>query len=290
MTSERLDRALVRRGLVRSRTRAAELIAAGHVRVRGEAALKPSLPVGPADELVVDGPDVDYVSRGGHKLAGALDLAERLDGSALPVAGARCLDVGASTGGFTEVLLGRGAAHVVAVDVGHGQLAQPIAEDPRVTSVEGLNVRDLTVSDLGPRPSVVVGDLSFISLTLVLPVLGEVVEQGGELFVLVKPQFEVGRTRLGNDGVVTSATARAEAVLAVATAAARRFVVHAVVPSPLPGPAGNHEYFLWLREPAGAPLPVDLTGRLEAAVAAAVHEDRACLVRPPHRGVPRRLA
>ena len=290
MTSERLDVALVRRGLARSRGRASELIAEGKVQLAGVPVRKPSLPVADLDELVVVGSEVDYVSRGARKLAGALDLAAGLDGPAPAVDGARCLDVGASTGGFTQVLLDRGAASVLAVDVGHGQFAPELAEDARVTSHEGVNVRDLTVADVGPRPSLVVGDLSFISLTLVLPVLCDVVAPGGEMLLLVKPQFEVGRTRLGNEGVVTSPAARSEAVLTVARAAATRLVVHAVVPSPLPGPAGNHEYFLWLRDPAGARLPVDLTGRLEAAVAAAVHENRACLVRPPHRGVPRRLA
>lgn len=288
MKGDRLDVELVRRGLARSRGRAAELVAGGFVLVDGVPALKPSTAVSSEDELAVEGADAEYVSRGGLKLAGALDLVSELTDDAPVISGAWCLDVGASTGGFTQVLLDRGAGHVLAVDVGHGQLAQVIADDPRVSVREGLNVRDLTIEDVDVRPSLVVGDLSFISLTLVLPALFDVVEQGADLFLLVKPQFEVGRTRLGNDGVVTSATARAEAVLAVARVAAERVVVVAVVPSPLPGPAGNREYFLWLRDPAGGRLPVDLTGRLEAAVRSAVEENRACLVRPPYRGDPRR--
>lgn len=290
MTGGRLDVELVRRGLARSRGRAAELVAGGLVRVGGVPVLKPSVAVRPEDELAVDGAATEYVSRGGLKLAGAFDLLAEMSETMPLIAGASCLDVGASTGGFTQVLLDRGAGHVLAVDVGHGQLAKEIADDPRVSVREGLNVRDLTVADVPVRPSLVVGDLSFISLTLVLPALFAVVERGADLFLLVKPQFEVGRTNLGNDGVVTSALARAQAVLSVARAAAGRCVVVAVVPSPLPGPAGNREYFLWLRDPAGGRLPVDLAGRLEAAVDVAVHEGRACLVRPPQRGVPRRTS
>lgn len=290
MTGERLDVELVRRGLARSRRRAAELVAAGLVRVGGEPVSKPSTSVPADSDVVVEGTDVDYVSRGGHKLTGALDLIAGLETDPLVIVGARCLDVGASTGGFTQVLLERGADHVLAVDVGHGQLAREVAEDPRVSVREGLNVRDLTADDVGTPPSVVVGDLSFISLTLVLPALFAVVATGADLLLLVKPQFEVGRTKLGNDGVVTSDRARADAVLTVARAASDRVVVHAVVPSPLPGPAGNREYFLWLKDPAGTRLPVDLTGRLESAVEAAVHDSRACLVRPPHRGEPRKPA
>ncbi len=290
MTGGRLDVELVRRGLARSRGRAAELVADGLVRVGGVPALKASAVVKPEDVLAVDGSPTEYVSRGGLKLAGALDLLAQVSDEMPLIAGAWCLDAGASTGGFTQVLLARGARHVLAVDVGHGQLAKEIAEDPRVSVREGLNVRDLVIADVLERPSLVVGDLSFISLTLVLPALFAVVEQGADLFLLVKPQFEVGRTRLGNDGVVTSAVARADAVLSVARAAAERCVVVAVVPSPVPGPAGNREYFLWLQEPAGDRLPVDLTGRLHAAVDAAVNQGRASLVRPPHRGVPRRTS
>ncbi len=288
MTGGRLDVELVRRGLARSRGRAAELVAGGLVRVGGVPALKPSIAVAPEDELAVDGPATEYVSRGGLKLAGALDLLAQLTDELPAMAGASCLDVGASTGGFTQVLLDRGASHVLAVDVGHGQLAREIAEDPRVSVREGLNVRELTLADVPVRPSLVVGDLSFISLTLVLPAIFDVVAERADLFLLVKPQFEVGRTRLGNDGVVASAQARAEAVLTVARAASERCQVVAVVPSPLPGPAGNREYFLWLRDPVGDRRPVDLTGQLETAVRAAVDENRACLVRPPYRDVPRR--
>ncbi|HMO11321.1 MAG TPA: S4 domain-containing protein, partial [Actinotalea sp.] len=186
----RLDAELVRRGLARSRRRAAELVSDGLVTVAGVTAVRPAHPVAPGDDVSVQaGPD--FVSRGGHKLAGALaDLAEL--GTPVPVAGAHCLDAGASTGGVTGVLLMAGARHVDAVDVGHGQLATALAEDPRVSAREGVNVRDLGPEHLTGRPAVVVADLSFISLALVLDRLVAVAAPGAQLLVLVKPQFEVG--------------------------------------------------------------------------------------------------
>lgn len=254
----RLDSALVRRGLARSRRQAGELIAAGRVSVDGRPVVRASAQVGDADavDVTADPTDPSYASRAGHKLAGALD-AFGSDGPR--VDGAVCLDAGASTGGFTDVLLRRGAERVVAVDVGHGQLVEALRDDPRVEVREGLNVRDLATGDVQPPPSLVVGDLSFISLTLVLPALAAVAAPRADLVVLVKPQFEVGRERLGSGGVVRDAALRAAAVRDVAAAAqAVGLDVRAVARSVLPGPSGNVEYFLWLsraggKGPGGAP-------------------------------------
>ncbi len=280
----RLDAELVRRGLARSRGRATELIADGRVHVVGTVARKPSHPVTADTELAVSA-EHDWVSRGGHKLAGALaDLAAL--GTPMDVRGAECLDAGASTGGFTEVLLDAGAGHVLALDVGHGQMAASLVRDPRVTLVEGINVRDL--GPLDPQPSIVVADLSFISLEIALKPLVEVAAPGAEFLILVKPQFEVGRQALGSRGVVEDPAQRRDAVLTVARAVPDPAEVRAVLPSRLPGPAGNHEYFLHLVHRADTHRRVDLTGELEAAVARAI-DGRASLVRSPSN-VPRRLA
>lgn len=280
--SVRLDAELVRRGLARSRQRAADLIAAGRVEVGGAVATKPAQPVSPDADVDVRGDDrTEYVSRAAHKLVGALDAVAELVPGAVVVQGARCLDAGASTGGFTQVLLERGAAHVVAVDVGHGQMADVVAADPRVTCLEGVNVRGLTTAETGGPVGLVVADLSFISLTVALPALLGVAAPDADLLVMVKPQFEVGRERLGSSGVVSSPDLREEAVRQVAQAAERLgAVVRAVLPSPLPGPSGNHEYFLWLRPGAPASGGGAETGGTElwAAVRAAVREDRAVLV------------
>jgi 23S rRNA (cytidine1920-2'-O)/16S rRNA (cytidine1409-2'-O)-methyltransferase len=192
----------------------------------------------------------EYVSRGGHKLAGALAAFEP---QGLVVAGRRCLDAGASTGGFTDVLLRHGAAQVLAVDVGYGQLAWRLRQDERVVVHDRTNIRDLDLETLGEPVELVVGDLSFISLTLVLDALIGVTVSDGDLVVMVKPQFEVGRDRVGKGGVVREPALRAEAVEMVANAAAqRRWGARAVTVSPLPGPSGNVEFFLWLRHaPAG---------------------------------------
>lgn len=278
----RLDAELVRRGLARSRQRAADLIAAGRVEIAGAVATKPAQPVSPDAAVEVRGDDrTEYVSRAAHKLVGALDAVAELAPGAVLVPGRRCLDAGASTGGFTQVLLERGAAHVVAVDVGHGQMADLVAADPRVTSLEGVNVRGLTTAETGGPVDLVVADLSFISLTVALPALLAVASPDADLLVMVKPQFEVGRERLGSSGVVSSPDLREEAVRQVAQAAGRLgAVVRAVLPSPLPGPSGNHEYFLWLRPGASAPGGGVESGeaRLGAAVRAAVRDDRAGLV------------
>jgi 23S rRNA (cytidine1920-2'-O)/16S rRNA (cytidine1409-2'-O)-methyltransferase len=249
----RLDVELVRRGLARSREHAAELVAAGRVQLRGSRAEKPAAMVDPAEPVrVVEADGDDYVSRGGHKLAGAL-AAFAPDG--LTVAGRRCLDAGASTGGFTDVLLRQGAAAVIAVDVGYGQIAWGLRNDSRVTVMERTNVRGLTADDIGGPVELTVADLSFISLRLVLPALAACTAPEGDLVPMVKPQFEVGRERVGAGGVVRDPALRAEAVLDVAAAAAAHGLgVAGVTESPLPGPSGNVEFFLWLRR--GAP-PVD---------------------------------
>jgi 23S rRNA (cytidine1920-2'-O)/16S rRNA (cytidine1409-2'-O)-methyltransferase len=253
----RLDAELVRRGLARSRDHAAELVSAGRVRVGGSPAAKPATAVDTASAILVTGAAQggDYVSRGAHKLAGALDRLG-LEGAGPVVAGRRCLDAGASTGGFTEVLLHRGAAAVVAVDVGYGQLAWPLATDPRVTVLDRTNVRDLQPEVLAGRVDLTVADLSFISLRLVLPALRRCTAEAGDLLLMVKPQFEVGRGRVGPGGVVRDPGLRRDAVLAVAHAAADLDLgTVAATASPLPGPSGNVEYFLWLR--AGAPPVTD---------------------------------
>jgi 23S rRNA (cytidine1920-2'-O)/16S rRNA (cytidine1409-2'-O)-methyltransferase len=195
----------------------------------------------------------DYVSRGGHKLAGALQAFA----PGFSVSGRRCLDAGASTGGFTDVLLRAGAGQVVAVDVGYGQLAWSLQSDPRVVVFDRTNIRELTVDVIGGAVDVVVWDLSFISLRLVLDALLGVCASGADLALMVKPQFEVGKDRVGKGGVVRDPNLRAEAVADVAAAAAARgWGAQGVATSPLPGPSGNIEYFLWLRH-AQATVTVD---------------------------------
>jgi 23S rRNA (cytidine1920-2'-O)/16S rRNA (cytidine1409-2'-O)-methyltransferase len=253
----RLDAELVRRGLARSRDQAADLIAAGRVAVGGQVAAKPASQVGVDSAITVEQlkGEPEYVSRGGVKLAGALAAF-----GSLAVAGRRCLDAGASTGGFTDVLLRAGAAHVVAVDVGYGQLAWSLRNDPRVTVLERVNVRTLTPEQVAPPAELVVADLSFISLSLVLRALVGCSAPDADFVLMVKPQFEVGRDLVG-DGVVRDPALRRSAVSGVAAAAARLGLGAAgVTASPLPGPSGNVEYFLWLRRDA-APLDEDMLRR-----------------------------
>jgi 23S rRNA (cytidine1920-2'-O)/16S rRNA (cytidine1409-2'-O)-methyltransferase len=244
----RLDAELVRRGLARSREQAASLVEAGRVEVRGQVARKVAAMVDPADPVRVTGEPAseEYVSRGGHKLAGALDA---FTPNGLVVTGRRCLDAGASTGGFTDVLLRRGAAHVVAVDVGYGQIAWSLRTDERVTVIERTNVRTLTPQAIGGPVALTVADLSFISLRLVLPALAACTD--GDLALMVKPQFEVGKERVGPGGVVRDPLLRARAVLDVAAAGWDLGLgIAGVVASPLPGPSGNVEFFLWFRRDA----------------------------------------
>jgi 23S rRNA (cytidine1920-2'-O)/16S rRNA (cytidine1409-2'-O)-methyltransferase len=263
----RLDAELVRRGLARSRDHAAELIAEGRVSVSGARATKAATGVTTDVALVVAADPTlrggeEYVSRGGHKLAGALAVFRP---GGLGVSGRRCLDAGASTGGFTDVLLREGAREVVAVDVGYGQLAWRLQQDERVHVRDRTNVRELDLETVGGPVDLVVGDLSFISLTLVLDALIAVTSDGADLVPMVKPQFEVGKERVGKGGVVRDPGLRVEAVATVADAAAvRGWGARAVTVSSLPGPSGNVEFFLWLRRgPAVIGLP-----EIEAVVSA----------------------
>lgn len=270
----RLDAELVRRGLARSREHASELISAKRVKVAGAVATKAATGVTTDVALVVlEDPDrPDYVSRGGHKLAGGLAAFEPLG---LSVVGRRCLDAGASTGGFTDVLLRHGAAEVVAVDVGYGQLAWSLQQDPRVHVHDRTNVRELTSDQIGGPVDVVVGDLSFISLLLVLDALLGVTKPDGDLALMVKPQFEVGKDRVGKGGVVRDPALRAEAVSAVAAAAAERgWGTRAVTTSPLPGPSGNVEFFLWLRRGPSSVTPDDIDRETRRPPVPSVSDER----------------
>jgi 23S rRNA (cytidine1920-2'-O)/16S rRNA (cytidine1409-2'-O)-methyltransferase len=243
----RLDAELVRRELARSREAAADLIEKRSVIVNGIPATKPATQVDAQTSIVISGDRDDFVSRGGHKLDGALSHF-----TGVSVEGKRCLDAGASTGGFTDVLLRREAAHVVAVDVGYGQLAWELRQNERVTVLDRTNIRHLTGEMVGEPIDLVVADLSFISLTLVLPALAAVSRSDADFVVMVKPQFEVGREKLGAGGVVRDPQLRRAAVLDVAQSAYDVGLgTLGVTASSLPGPAGNVEYFLWLRR--GAP-------------------------------------
>ncbi|OBK47970.1 TlyA family RNA methyltransferase [Mycobacterium sp. 1081908.1] len=249
----RVDAELVRRGLARSRQQAAELIGAGKVSIDGMPARKPGTAVDVTAALTVTGEgERSWVSRGAHKLIGALDAF------GIPVAGRRCLDAGASTGGFTEVLLDRGAAEVVAADVGYGQLAWSLRCDPRVIVVERTNARELTPEVIGGPVDLVVADLSFISLATVLPALIGCAWPGADIVPMVKPQFEVGKGQVGAGGVVQDPGLRADAVLRVARRAGELgWQAVDVTASPLPGPSGNVEYFLWLRADTDRGLSAD---------------------------------
>jgi 23S rRNA (cytidine1920-2'-O)/16S rRNA (cytidine1409-2'-O)-methyltransferase len=242
----RLDAELVRRGLARSREHASSLISEGKVTVRGMVAGKPATGVESGEPIVVrTEDDPGWASRGAHKLLGALAAFGPLG---LSVEGKRCLDAGASTGGFTDVLLRNGAATVVAADVGRGLLDWRLRTDERVVVLDKTNVRSLTPDQLGGEVDRVVGDLSFISLKLVLPALVACARPGADLVPMVKPQFEVGKERLGSGGVVRDPELRADAVLGVLSAAEKLGVsLRGVVASPLPGPSGNVEFFVWLR-------------------------------------------
>ena len=270
----RLDQELVRRGLARSREHASELVAAGRVTVSGAVATKPATGVTTDVAIVVreDPTSDDYVSRGGHKLAGALDV---FAAHGVSVEGKRCLDAGASTGGFTDVLLRAGAREVVAVDVGYGQLAWSLQSDDRVHVHDRTNIRELTLDLIGDPVDLVVGDLSFISLALVLDPLLSVTRRDGELALMVKPQFEVGKERVGKGGVVRDLGLRAEAVTAIADLAAERgWGAVAVTVSPLPGPSGNVEFFLLLRHGPAAIGADDITSEVQRAASLGVTGER----------------
>ncbi|OKL50082.1 TlyA family RNA methyltransferase [Boudabousia marimammalium] len=262
----RLDTEMVRRKLAHSRAHAQELIQAGRVKVSGMEVFKSARQINPAEPIfVIESDEVNYVSRGAHKLVGALNIL----GSLAPqVQGRNCLDAGASTGGFTDVLLRRGAKHVVAADVGYGQLAWKLQSDPRVTVLDRTNVRTLTPEQVGYTPELVVGDLSFISLTLILPALVKCGGESTDYLLMVKPQFEIGKERLGSGGVVRNLDHHVETVLKVANCAHELGLdIYGVAASPLPGPAGNVEYFLAMRKQHPQALAAD---EYEAAIRRAV--------------------
>ncbi|HEX6781843.1 MAG TPA: TlyA family RNA methyltransferase [Solirubrobacterales bacterium] len=257
MRKSRIDAVLADRGIFPSRSAAAGAVRAGEVRIGqdGPVALRPSQLVEPdANLIVAEGPR--YVSRGGTKLENALEAL------GIDVAGRGCLDVGASTGGFTDCLLQRGATRVAAVDVAYGQLDVRLREDPRVHAIERLNARELAPANLPFVPSLATVDVSFISLAKVLPAVSRCLEPGGEILAMVKPQFELGRDRVGK-GVVRDPADRREAILAVALAARDLgLAVRGFASSGLPGPKGNRETFVWC---GGSGAEVD---DLEGAIAA----------------------
>lgn len=248
MTRRRLDVELVRRHLARSREHAQTLIDAGQVKVAGILATKAATQVdeNAAIKVLVDIQD-DYVSRGAHKLIGALDKFD------IDVSGLIALDAGASTGGFSDVLLRRGIAKIYCVDVGYGQLAWKVSQDPKVVVHDRTNVRHLVPDMIGEQVDVIVADLSFISLETVLPALEKMLKPSGQALLMVKPQFEVGRELLGSGGVVDSPEQRIDAVNKIAKSAfSLGLGTRGVTASPLPGPSGNVEYFLWLARNAPA--------------------------------------
>jgi 23S rRNA (cytidine1920-2'-O)/16S rRNA (cytidine1409-2'-O)-methyltransferase len=239
---QRLDMEMARRGLALSREKAQRLIMAGRVRVNSRPAAKPDLRVDSRTSIAVVGDVAEYVSRGAYKLIAALDHF------AVDVAGRLALDVGASTGGFTDVLLQRGAAHVIALDVGYGQLAERLRTDARVTVRDRTNIRYVTIADLPYTPDLAVVDTSFISLTLVLPVIIKLVGAIADIIILIKPQFEVGKGNVGKGGIVRDQLQRQRAVEQVVTTAQRLdLLVVGTIESPLRGAAGNHEYLALLR-------------------------------------------
>jgi 23S rRNA (cytidine1920-2'-O)/16S rRNA (cytidine1409-2'-O)-methyltransferase len=241
---ERLDTEMARRGLAASREKAQRLIMAGRVRVNSRPASKPDLRVDITTPIAVVGADAEYVSRGAYKLLAALDHF------AVDAAGRLALDVGASTGGFTDVLLQRGAAHVIALDVGYGQLAERLRTDNRVTVLDRTNIRYVARINLPYSPDLVAVDTSFISLTLVLPVIIKLVAAIADIIVLIKPQFEVGKGNVGRGGIVRDQTQRQRAVKHVLnTARQLRLDVAGAIESPIQGASGNHEFLALLRHP-----------------------------------------
>ncbi len=239
MTSQRLDEALVARGLVQSRARGRDAVLRGIVDVNGAAARKPSQTVTAADAITLRDETARYVSRS------ALKLIHGFEAFPIDISEKNCVDLGCSTGGFTQVLLEAGAAHVTAIDVGHGQIAGQLAADPRVTLREGLNARDITATDVPRETALIVCDVSFISLTLALPPLLTLVRSGTQIIALIKPQFEVGREALGKGGVV-----RDDALLTLTCERISAFLrgqgwrVLGVVPSPITGGDGNREFLI----------------------------------------------
>ena len=243
MNRRRLDEEVAARGLLPSRARARDAVLRGTISVNGQPALKPAMQVSALDEISIDDLAQRYVSRA------ALKLIHGLDHFKIPVAGRNCLDIGASTGGFTQVLLERGALHVTAIDVGHGQLATSLAQDGRVTAIEGLNVRDITQAQLPPDLALVVCDVSFISLKLALPRVLALAPPGTDLIALIKPQFEAGKDNVGKGGLVTD-----PAIHGAVCDGIRGFLEEAgckvigLTPSPLAGGDGNREFLVAARK------------------------------------------
>jgi len=257
MARSRLDAALVERGLLPSRARAQAAVAAGLVRVNGTVVSRPAATVDAEATLMLDAPP-PFVSRGGEKLAGALDDLD------VDVAGVRALDLGASTGGFTDCLLQRGAAHVAAVDVGYGQLAWKLRGDPRVAVFERTNARAITPDAVGGPFDLMTCDLAFISVETVWPAAAACLRPDGRAVVLVKPQFEVGKGQVGSGGVVRDPELRAAAIRRVAGAISHSaWRIAGLAESRLVGPKGNHEFFILAAGPAAAAAEVDL----ESAIA-----------------------
>jgi 23S rRNA (cytidine1920-2'-O)/16S rRNA (cytidine1409-2'-O)-methyltransferase len=238
----RLDVEMARRGLAESRETAQRLIMAGRVRVNSRPAAKPDLKVEATTEIAIVGASAEYASRGALKLIGAID------NFGVVVEGRSALDVGASTGGFTDVLLRRGAAHVVALDVGYGQIAERLRRDPRVTVIDRTNIRYASVGDLPYRPDLIAVDVSFISLELVLPALAKLAASPAEIVALVKPQFEVGKGKVGKGGIVRDDSLRNEALAKVIEFAAKTgFEVAGTMESPITGATGNREFLAMFR-------------------------------------------
>lgn len=241
----RLDSALVQRGLLPSRERAKEAVKAGLVLVNGMPARKPGSSVDEADVLEVMGPGLRYVGRGGLKLEKALQVFD------IDVTGKTCVDIGASTGGFTDCMLKAGAAKVFAVDVGHGQLAASLVQDPRVVNLEGVDARAVDSDMLGGSVQFAATDVSFISLGKILGPMAELLEAGALAVCLIKPQFEAGREHIGKRGVVRSAKVHEEVILRVLDYAKRAGLYpQAIDHSPITGPEGNIEYLLLVRKQA----------------------------------------
>jgi 23S rRNA (cytidine1920-2'-O)/16S rRNA (cytidine1409-2'-O)-methyltransferase len=264
MPLRRLDAELVRRKLVKSREEAKVLIEGGSVKVGGVISEKPTRQVDENVSIVLEVSAERYVSRGAYKLIGALDKFAEFG---LTPKGKFVLDAGASTGGFTQVCLELGAERVAAVDVGYGQIAWSLRTDPRVEVIERFNIRYLKPSDLAFEPNLIVADLSFISLTTVLPALAASVATDADFVLMVKPQFEVGKQDIG-DGVVTDPDLRVNAVLRV-IAAAESLGLNPVAlgASPLPGPSGNVEYFVWLKRGASPRFSTDIESEIRKVVA-----------------------
>ncbi|MGH7865300.1 MAG: TlyA family RNA methyltransferase [Candidatus Binataceae bacterium] len=238
----RLDAEMARRGLAESRQTAQRLIMAGRVRVNSRPANKADLKVDGDAEIELVGAASEFASRGAHKLIAALEHFH------IDVAGARALDVGASTGGFTDVLLRRGAANVIALDVGYGQLADKLRRDPRVTILDRTNIREVAPGELPYRPNLVVIDASFISLKLIIPAVLKLIDEPARIVALIKPQFEVGKGKVGKGGVVRDGALRTKTVVGVVEfIRGRGLEVVGTLKSPITGAAGNIEHLAYLR-------------------------------------------